>query len=80
MIKVHKLKQPNKHSGAALEPGMTIEIRGLSVTNKNNFIVYVDKFARKPYKPTKAKAPEKKAVVDRKKIKSLILPPNDSGL
>lgn len=60
MIRVQKLKQPNKHSGYELEPGKTTDVRGLVITNKNKFTVFVDKFTRKPWKPAKkAKAPKK---------------------
>lgn len=60
MVKIHKLKQPNKHSGNALQPGKTTEVKGLVITNKNPFVVHVDKFTRKPWKPSKA-AKKKKA-------------------
>lgn len=53
MVKLHKLKQPNKRSGYPLESGKTTEIRGFVITNKNNFTVYVDKFTRKPIKKKK---------------------------
>lgn len=60
MIKIHKLKQPNKHSGNALQPGKTTEVRGLVITNKNSFVVHVDKFTRKPWKPSKKVSAKKK--------------------
>jgi hypothetical protein len=53
MVKIHKLKQPNKRSGHKLAPGKTTEIRGMVITNKNKFEVYVDRFTRKPWKPKK---------------------------
>ena len=55
MVKIHKLKQPNKHSGYPLGPGETTEVRGMVITNKNNFTVHVDKFTRKPTPVQKAK-------------------------
>lgn len=53
MIKIHRLKQPNKNSGYKLEPNKTVEMRGMTITNNNKFDVYLDKFIRKPWKPTK---------------------------
>lgn len=47
MIRIQKLKRPNKRSGHALEQGETTEIRGLTIVNRNSFTVYVDKFTRK---------------------------------
>ncbi len=64
MVKIHRLKQPNKHSGYKLEPGKTTDVRGMVITNKNDHDVYVDKFTRKPWKPAapkKAAAPKKVA-------------------
>lgn len=58
MIKIHKLKQPNKHSGYPLGPGQTTEVRGMQITNMNDFLVHVDKFTRKPWKPKKKKKDE----------------------
>jgi len=55
MVKIHKLKQPNKHSGEPLPPGKTTKISGIKVTNTNDFVVYVDKFTRKPWAPKPAK-------------------------
>lgn len=59
MIKIHRLKQPNKRSGFALEGGKTTTVRGVVITNKNSFTVYVDKFTRK--------APELSAAAKKKK-------------
>lgn len=59
MVKIHRLKQPNKLSGYVLTPGKTTEVRGMVITNKNNFDVHVDKFTRKPWKPKKDKKPKK---------------------
>lgn len=70
MVKIHKLKQPNKHSGYKLAPGKTTNVRGLVIVNKNSFDVYVDKFTRKPWKPKKKvskKAPAKVASNSKKK-------------
>lgn len=65
MIRIQKLNQPNKHSGLALASGKSIEIKGVTIKNKNSFIIYVDEFTRKPWKPakksTKAKAVKKTA-------------------
>lgn len=61
MVKIHKLHQPNKHSGSPLEPGKTTVLNGMKITNKNNFVVFVDKFARKPWKPAAKQAKKKKA-------------------
>lgn len=47
MIAIKRLSRPNKRSGFALEPGETTEVRGMTITNTNAFIVYVDKFSRK---------------------------------
>lgn len=58
MVKIHRLKQPNKHSGYPLAPGKTTEVRGMLITNKNLFTVHVDKFTRKV-----VKKPKKKKVV-----------------
>lgn len=63
MVKIHRLRQPNKHSGFRLEAGETTEVRGLVITNKNDHEVYVDKFTRKPWKPKKA---EKKPAAKKK--------------
>lgn len=59
MVKIHKLKHPNKRSGHPLAPGKTTEVKGLVITNKNKFVVHVDKFTRKPWKKPKAKASKK---------------------
>lgn len=67
MLKIHRLKQPNMHSGTPLEPGESIEQRGMIITNKNKFVVHVDTFTRKPWKPSKKKLSEKKA--ERKAVK-----------
>lgn len=56
MVKIHRLKQPNKRSGYALEPGKTTEVKGMVITNKNSFTVHVDKFTRKPWVPEVKKA------------------------
>lgn len=60
MVKIHQLKQPNKLSGYKLGPGKTTEVRGMVITNKNDFMVHVDKFTRKPWKPKKKKLKVKK--------------------
>ena len=61
MIRIQKLKRPNKKSGYALAPGETTEVRGMTITNsKNKFPVHVDKYTRKPWKPKKKKASKKK--------------------
>jgi len=60
MVKIHRLKQPNKRSGNALAPGKTTEVRGVVITNKNSFVIHVDKFTRKPWKPKKTKSATKK--------------------
>lgn len=44
MIRVKKLTKPGKKSGYALAPGETTEVRGLTIVNRNKFVVYVDKF------------------------------------
>ncbi len=49
MVRIQRLRRPNKHSGYALLSGETTELRGLVVTNKNPFTVRVDKFTRKPW-------------------------------
>lgn len=59
MVRIQKLKQPNKHSGYELAPGKTTTVRGFVIVNKNNFSVFVDKFTRKPWKPKKKKSSEK---------------------
>ena len=56
MVKIHQLKQPNKRSGHQLAPGKTTEVKGMLITNKNKFVVHVDKFTRKPWKPAKKAA------------------------
>lgn len=64
MIKIHRLKQPNKHSGTPLAPGKALELRGMQIKNTNEFPVFVDTFTRKPWKPAKksfAKVTRKKA-------------------
>lgn len=53
MIKIHRLKQPNKHSGTALDPGKSIDIKGVYIKNRNDFTVHVDTFVRKAWKPAK---------------------------
>lgn len=53
MIRVQKLVKPNKHSGFALNPGKSTSIRGLTLTNRNSYVVYVDKFTRQAPKKTK---------------------------
>jgi hypothetical protein len=55
MVKIHKLKCPNKRSGTPLLPGKTTDVRGMVITNKNNYTVYVDKFTRKPWSRPKKK-------------------------
>lgn len=45
MIFVKKLTRPMKKSGYELKEGQTTEVRGLIITNKNKFSVYVDKFS-----------------------------------
>lgn len=71
MLKVHKLSQPNKHSGSPLLPGKAIELRGIIVKNNNEFTVYVDTFTRKPWKPDKS---SKKATTKTKKEAAKKLP------
>ena len=66
MVKIHKLKQPNKHSGYPLAAGKTTEVKGIVITNKNNFTVHVDKFSRKPWASKKKKAVKKSATVTKK--------------
>ncbi len=60
MIRVQTLKQPNKHSGAALEPGKSIEVSGIKLKNNNSHVVYVDTYERKPWKPAKKPGNQKK--------------------
>jgi hypothetical protein len=60
MLKIHRLKQPNRHSGHPLDPGKTTEVRGMVITNKNDYTVHVDKFTRKPYRKPAKKAPKAK--------------------
>lgn len=55
MLKIQKLKRPNKRSGYKLDSGKTTSVRGLTVTNRNAFTVYVDKFTRKTVKRSKKK-------------------------
>lgn len=55
MVRIQKLSRPNKHSGNALQPGKTTKIRGMTITNTTNSVVYVDPFKRKPWKPKKKK-------------------------
>jgi hypothetical protein len=50
VIKVTKLGRPTKRSGYELAAGQTTTVRGLVLTNKNNFSVYVDKFTLKKRK------------------------------
>lgn len=50
MLKIQKLSRPNKRSGYKLKPGDTTEVRGLTITNVNNFAVHVDKWTRKKKK------------------------------
>lgn len=64
MVKIHRLRQPNKHSGTKLEPGKALELRGMQIKNTNEFPVYVDTFQRKPWTPAKkgvSKSTKKKA-------------------
>ena len=50
MLMIKKLKKPSKRSGYLLAPGMTTEVRGLTIVNRNSFSVYVDKFTQKKRK------------------------------
>ena len=59
MVRIQKLRRPNKHSGYELAPNKTTEVRGMVITNKNSFPVRVDKFTRKPWKPKKKKKVKK---------------------
>jgi hypothetical protein len=47
MIRIQKLKRPNKRSGLKLMPRKLTIMRGIHVMNMNDFPVYVDKFTRK---------------------------------
>lgn len=55
MLRIQKLKRPNKRSGHKLACRATTTVRGLVITNKNSFPVWVDKFTRKPEKKPKKK-------------------------
>jgi len=70
MLKVHSLKQPNKHSGRELLPGKTLAMGGVTIHNKNKFSVWVDKFERKPYVQTPKQLAEKKAAYAAKSKKN----------
>lgn len=67
MLRIQKLKQPKKLSGFMLAPGRTTKICKLTITNNNEFEVYIDRFSRKDWKrPSRKKkvklAPEAKPV------------------
>lgn len=47
MINVKRLARPNKRSGHELKPGGTTTVKGIVLTNKNKFCVYVDRYTRK---------------------------------
>lgn len=70
MIKIHRLKHPNKHSGKELPPGKTLMMSGVTIVNKNKFPVWVDKFERKPYTPTPEQLAAKKAAYAAKSKKN----------
>ena len=59
MVRIQKLRRPNKHSGNELLPGKTTKIRGMTITNTTSQVVYVDPFTRKPWKPKKKKKSKK---------------------
>lgn len=50
MLKIQRLKRPTKKSGYALAPGETTEVRGLTIVNRNAFVVHVDKFTNRKRK------------------------------
>lgn len=47
MIKIQKLKRPNKRSGHELKPGAKTTVKGVTMINQNTFSVWVDRFAKK---------------------------------
>lgn len=50
MIFIKKLKRPNKRSGYRLDPKKTTVVRGLTIVNRNDFTVWVDKYTPKKKK------------------------------
>ena len=50
MLLIQKLERPNKHSGYQLEPGKKLIVRGLTVINRTNKTVFIDKYARRKSK------------------------------
>jgi hypothetical protein len=57
MVKIQRLVRPSKLSGFELEAGETTEIRGLTIVNRNNYSVYVDKFTRRKMGKSRRKKP-----------------------
>lgn len=55
MVKIHRLKKPGKNSGWPLEPGQGVILRGMYIRNDNPFLVFVDTFERKDWRPKKYK-------------------------
>lgn len=53
MLRIQKLVRPTKHSGYALPPGESTEVKGLTIVNRNNFPVYIDKQGKRRKVKTK---------------------------
>lgn len=55
MVKIHNPKKPSKKSGYELAPGCDTKVKGLLISNQNDFPVYIDKFMGKKPKKKKLK-------------------------
>lgn len=53
MIRIQRLNRATRRSGHELKPLATTKMKGMTITNTNNFSVYVDKFQRKPARKKK---------------------------
>jgi hypothetical protein len=63
MLRIVRLRQPNKNSGTAIGPGQTAVIRSVKITNDGKHVIHVGTFTRKPWNTAvmaKKKKPKKK--------------------
>lgn len=55
MVRIQRLRRPNKRSGYLLAPGKNTKVRGLYIVNQNKFPIFVDKYTRSPVKKSRRK-------------------------
>lgn len=63
MINIRRLKRPTKKSGIRLPPGYDTTIKGVLISNKNDFSIWIDKFTPYHQRAKRKKNGKKKAVV-----------------